>query len=241
MKHAIWGLIPLFLWACGPASLSPPAILSVEPGEIPEGVPSVIAVRVDAVRPISVDYQEQSVDARQLGMTLRIAGHVVNVAFVESDGTLVATVPEGLSLGEHEVRVTLADGREAVREAAFSVVPPSTLSDGVPGTDGGTIPDGGAGEERVWFFLAGPVEDQVVNVPFKLSIYAVGPGARTFQQPVSLRASQGKVKTIASGSFKEGLRIDEISLDRAGSDVYLMVQDANGTRGLSNSFTVRAR
>ncbi|MBN1205035.1 MAG: hypothetical protein JXB05_08950 [Myxococcaceae bacterium] len=241
MMRAACALLSLLLWACEPASLPPPTIVSVEPEVIPSGSPSVIAVRVDAVRPFSLDYQERSVDPQQLAMTLRIAGHVVNIAFAESDGTLVAPVPEGLSLGEHEIRVTLADGREAVRESAFSVVPPSTLIGGGPGEDGGSSPDGGAGRDELWFFLAGPVEDQVVNVPFKVNIYAVGPGSKAFQRPVTLRASRGTVTTIDSGSFTQGLRVDEISLDQEGPDIYLLVEDARGTRGLSNAFTVRAR
>lgn len=244
MRRALRALLPLLLWACGPSPLPAPVIESVEPPRVPEGVASVLSVKVKAVLPLSVDYQEQSAKPETLALTVRLAGQAVDIPFAHRDGTLVVRVPESLPLGGHDIRVTLADGREAVREGAFSVVPPATLI--APGDDESPEADGGLGAEgspedrrRFFGFWIEPPGDQRRNVPFTITLRALGQGAKTFNEAITLRASKGQVLTHRQGTFSEGVRVETISLSDAGSNIYLLVEDARGHLGLSPPFAVR--
>jgi hypothetical protein len=243
MKRALGALLPLLLWACGPASLPAPAIVSVEPGQIPAGIPAALSVKVSAVLPLSVDYQTQGTDPSQLAMTVHLAGQAVDIPFADRAGSLIVPVPEGLALGEYGIRVALADGREAVRERAFSIVSVATLT---RGNDGGVPEDGGSEGEVLGGSSDGivglqfaPIEDQVRDVPFQIALRAVGPAADTFQAPVTIRASKGTVKSHTPASFVQGVRAEQISLSHPGGNVYLLAEDAQGRKALSNSFRVR--
>jgi hypothetical protein len=144
MKQAACVLLSLLLWACEPASLPDPSIVSVAPERVPAGLPSSLSVRVSAALPIVVDYQDEAVDPSQVGMKVRLGGQEVDIPFAEPDGTLIVPVPEGLAVGAYDVQVTLADGREALREHAFQVLPAPSLNGGSAGGDGGTQGDGGS-------------------------------------------------------------------------------------------------
>ncbi|MDY7232883.1 hypothetical protein [Hyalangium rubrum] len=233
----------LLLGGCEPAPLPVPSILSVEPEQIVEGGPAVLVVRVDAVLPVSVDYGNESVDPAQLELKLRVAGVPTEIAFADPDGTLVAPLPEGLPLGAYDIGVAMTDGREAVRGAAFSVVPASTLSDppGGGGKDPRHPPHPGGGIVRggLTGFQIDPIRDQVRGVPFRVTVRALGPGANTYQGELSLRANRGRVESGRPGRFDTGVLVEEISLHHPGPNIYLMIEDSLGNRGLSNSFRVR--
>lgn len=243
MKRATGALLVLCCLAgCEPASLPAPSILSVDPERIPAGGASVLTVQVSAVLPVSVDYHTQTVDTSQLGMTLLIAGQEAEIAFAEPDGKLTVAVPEGLSQGAYDVQLELADGREAVRVEAFSVVSAMTF-----GGDGGTPADGGAAEMPGELLARGgltgyqidPIGEQVRGVPFKVTLRAVGPAASSFQGTGVLRASKGKAAHITTGAFVGGVRQEELAIDKPGGQVFLMIEDTLGNKGLSNSFRVR--
>jgi len=248
MRRVACAVFPLLLWACAPASLPSPSIVSVVPEHVVQGDASALSVKVSAVLSLSVDYDTQSVDPAQLAMTVQLAGQEVDIPFAEPDGTLVVPVPQGLALGDYDIRVALADGRDVIREHAFSVVLPSTLigdpcDGGLPG-DGGTDTGGpddiiGGIQGDLKGFRIDPIGEQVSNVPFKITVHATGPGARTFQEPVSFRASRGPVVSVTRGTFSEGVREEEISLSHPGPHLYLMVEDAHGHKGLSNPFRLR--
>ena len=88
-------------------------------------------------------------------------------------------------------------------------------------------------------FEIDPIGEQVRNVPFQITVRALGPKSRAFQSPVSVQASHGQLHTVSSGKFVDGVRQDEVSLSHPGGRVYLLVEDADGHRGLSNPFRVR--
>jgi hypothetical protein len=231
MKRAACVLLPLLLCACEPAPLPDPSILSVKPERVAAGRPSSLSVQVNAVLPLTVDYQDRSVDPALLAMTLRLAGQEVDIPFIEPDGTLIVPVPEGLPEGSYDVQLTLADGREAVREQAFSVVPAPQLNGPNPGG-----PDGP--RSRITGFLIDPIQEQARNTAFQITVRAADPEANLFQDPVSLRASKGTVTVVTSASLADGVLLEGISLSHPGS-VYLLVEDTHGHMGLSNSFRVR--
>jgi len=238
MKRAACAVLSLWLWGCGPAEFPSPSIVSVMPGRVAQGGSSALSVKVDAVLPLSVDYETGSVDPAQLAIAVQLAGQGVDVPFIEPDGTLIVPVPEGLALGEHDLRVSLADGREVVRERAFSVVLPSTLTgEPVPRN----APADGSPEEQTGMmgFQIDPIGEQIRDVPFRLTLRATGPDAGALQEAVSVRASKGPVVTVSRGTFAEGARVEEISLSHPGSHLYLLVEDAHGNKALSNPFSVR--
>jgi hypothetical protein len=241
MKRALGTVLPLLLlWACEPATLPTPSIVSVEPERIPAGFPSPLSVRVSAVLPLTVDYQTQDIDPAQLAMTVELAGRAVDIPFADRDGLLVVPVPEGLAPGEYDIRVALADGRSALRERAFSIVATPTPTGG---GDGGTQEDGGTegvlveSQDQLAGFLFDPIEDQVWDRPFQVTLRAFGPASRSFQAPVRLRASKGTLRTHAAGTFSAGVQVEQISLSHPGR-VYLLAEDAKGRKALSNSFRV---
>jgi hypothetical protein len=241
MKRAVASLLALFLWACEPAVLPAPSIVSVEPEQIPAGFPSALSMKISAVMPLSVDYQTQEMDPARLAVTVYLAGQVVDIPFADPDGSLIVPVPEGLAPGDYGIRVLLADGREAVRERGFSIIAVPTDAGG---NDGGLPEDGGPPEGRglldgIVGLQFDPLGDQVRGVPFQITLRAVGPSADTFQEPVTLRASKGTMSSRAPSSFVRGVRVEQISLSHPGTNVYLLAEDALGHRALSNSFRVR--
>lgn len=244
MKRALGALLSVVLWACEPATLPTPSIVSVDPEQIPAGFPSALSVKLSAALPLVVDYEAEAIDPEQLAMTVELGGQVVDIPFADRAGTLVVPVPEGLAPGDYNVRVTLADGRSASREQAFAIVSTSTFTGE---SDGGTQEDGGAGgvfvdnPDKYVGFRFDPIEDQVRGVPFQVTLRAFGPASKTFQAPVKLRASKGAMHTQPSGSFAEGVQVEHISLSHPGNRVYLLAEDARGRRALSNSFRVRTR
>lgn len=232
MKQVSCAVFSLMLWSCGPASLPAPSIVSVVPEQVVQGDSSALSVKVSAVLPFSVDYEDQSAQPLQSAVTVQLAGQAVDVPFASADGTLIVPVPTGLELGAYDIRVALEDGRDAQRDRAFSVVLPSTLA-GRPGD-----PDDPASEATVGFQID-PIGEQVRDVPFKVTVRATGSWARGFHEPLSMRASQGQVVTVTPGVFTEGVRVEEISLSHPGARVYLMLEDASGNRWISNPFHVR--
>jgi hypothetical protein len=164
-------------------------------------------------------------------MTLRLAGQEVDIPFIEPDGTLIVPVPEGLPEGDYDVQLTLADGRQAVREQAFSVVPAPLLNGPNPGN-----PDDP--RSPITGFLIDPIQEQARNTPFKITVRAEDPDMNLFQDPVSLRASKGTVTVVTPASLAGEVLVEGISLSHPGS-VYLLVEDTQGHMGLSNSFRVR--
>jgi hypothetical protein len=203
----------------------------VEPERIPARGASVLTVQVSAVLPVSVDYHTQTVDTSQLGMTLLIAGQEAEIAFAEPDGKLTVAVPEGLSQGAYDVQLELADGREAVRVEAFSVVPNDGGEAGMPGE---IMARGGLTGYQI-----DPIGEQVRGVPFKITLRAVGPAASSFQGTGVLRASRGRAAPITTGAFVGGVRQEELAVDKSGGQVFLMIEDTLGNKGLSNPFRVR--
>jgi hypothetical protein len=166
----------------------------------------------------------------------------VDIPFASPDGTLIVPVPEGLAPGDYDIRVLLADGREAVREQGFSIVAAPTDAGG---SDGGLPADGGPPEgsgllDGIVGLQFDPIGDQVRDVPFPSTLRAVGPSAETFQVPVTIRASKGSLSSRAPSSFVRGVRVEQLSLSHPGPNVYLLAEDALGHRALSNSFRVRA-
>lgn len=231
MKRATRALLlACFLGACSSAELPPPSIESVMPERVAEGGTSLLTIEVKAVLPVTVNYHSETADLSSRGIKLFIAGEETDAAFTYQDGRLVAAVPAGLAQGAYAVQVALDDGREAVREEAFSVVPPTELR-----AEDVVVRGGLTG------FQFEPIGEQVARVPFKVTIRALGPEAAGFQGTAVLRATKGKEMVLTTSAFSGGVVQQELTLDQADGQVVLLIEDSVGNKGLSNAFRVRPR
>jgi hypothetical protein len=215
------------LGGCEPGTLPPPAIVSVQPERVAEGGASVLTIEVKAVLPVTVNYHSETADLSSQGMKLFIAGEETEAAFAQQDGKLIAAVPMGLAQGAYDVQVAMEDGREAVREQAFSVVPTEQLRDEDVIVRGGLTG-----------FQLEPIGEQVAGVAFKVTIRALGPEASTFQGTAVLRGTKGKDAAITS-AFSGGAVQQELTFEQPSGNVVLLVEDSLGNKGLSNAFRVR--
>ncbi|HEX8703884.1 MAG TPA: hypothetical protein VF815_33945 [Myxococcaceae bacterium] len=228
MMRATCALLVLcFLGACEPAELPAPAIVSVTPERIAEGGPSVLTIEVDAVLPVSVDYGSGTADLSPL--TLFIAGEETEVAFSPREGKFVTAAPAGLARGAYDVEVALADGRQAVRPQAFSVVAQAELR------PEDTVLLGG-----LTGFKFDPIDEQVADVPFKVTLRALGPSASNFQGTGELSANKGQQMPVTTDAFSGGVVQQQFTVGKPGK-VVLMFKDALGNMGVSNPFRVRPK
>ena len=221
-------LLACLLGGCEPGTLPPPSIVSVQPERVAEGGASVLTIEVNAVLPVTVNYHSGTADLSSQGMKLFIAGEETDAAFAQRDGKLIAAVPTGLAQGAYGVQVAMEDGREAVREQAFSVVPQTELRDEDVIVRGGLTG-----------FQLEPIGEQVAGVPFKVSIRALGPEASTFQGTAMLRANKARDTAVTTAVFSGGAVQQEVTCDQPGGQVVLLIEDSLGNRGLSNAFRVR--
>ena len=221
-------ILACFLGACETGELPPPSIVSVQPERVAEGGASVLTIEVKAVLPVTVSYHSRTADLSSQGMKLFIAGEETNAAFTQQDGKLIAAVPTGLAQGAYDVQVAMDDGREAVREQAFSVVPQAELRDEDVVVRGGLTG-----------FQIDPIGEQVSGVPFKVTLRALGPEASTFQGTAVVRDIKGKDAAITTGAFSGGVIQQELTLEQSSGNAVLLVEDSLGNRGLSTGFRVR--
>lgn len=221
-------LLACLLGGCEPGTLPPPSIVSVQPERVAEGGASVLTIEVNAVLPVTVNYHSGTADLASRGLKLFIAGEETDATFAQQDGKLVAAVPMGLAQGAYGVQVAMEDGREAVREQAFSVVPNVELRDEDVIVRGGLTG-----------FQIDSIGEQVAHVPFKVTIRALGPEASSFQGTGVLRPTKGAALTTRA--FSGGVVQQELTLEQPGGNIVLLIEDSLGNKGLSNAFQVRPR
>ena len=227
-------LSTLLLSACGDSLSSPPHIVSIEPQEVVHGEAAKLAIKLDAPLPVKIDYGRKTATLLS-PPTLRIGGQDVLIdGLNEEDGTLLATVPTGLSEGTQDVRLVLGDGHEALGTEGLTVLPrPPDLAAGA--VDSGN----GAGGPKLLItnVRIEPIPDQVRGVPFDISLQAEGPEAARFEGRVQLTTSKGRVSPNMSGPFVDGVGKQRIVLDKPGS-VVLTVRVGDSVIAQSNAFKV---
>ncbi|MFY2561883.1 hypothetical protein ACN469_30080 [Corallococcus terminator] len=259
-------LLALLLSACGSSAVLPaPTIRSVSPREAHVGYPGTIRVTLDVVRPIRVDYAQQEASAGT-GVRLWFGEVEAPLRDFGADGTLSADLPEGLEPGSHDVRVVLADGREARRDDGFTVTEEVVVIDedggveevpdgGVFVTDGGLEFDGGLEPEPdagptpgtpmepgdITGFEFEPVQEQTQGQPFVVTVRALGPRAAEFEDKLDLTVNHasGGVSPTSLDMFVAGVCTQPLSVDVQGANVTLTVKDRFGVEGTSNSFKVK--
>ncbi|WP_375771418.1 hypothetical protein NR798_11095 [Archangium gephyra] len=239
MLRKIALLSTLVLCACEPYASPAPNIVSIEPEEVVSGETATVSLRLDAPLPVKVDYGHGT--ATVLTPTLRIGGQEVTITRVEQDGTLLASVPGSLSAGPQEVRLELGDGSESVSEQGLTVLPlPPEMAPW--NADGGPVdPAPGNGGDKlplVTGLSIDPIPEQVRGVPFFITLRAEGPEAALFEGQVQLSTNKGRVSPNLSRSFSQGVRQEQVVLDKQGGNVVLTVRVGTQLIAQSNPFKV---
>lgn len=198
---------------CGSTPLPSPLVESVSPTEAPTNVPTAITVQLQPAFPMTFDYAQRTVTL-DTQVTLRLGDRELTVEGVEAE-RLTAVVPAGLPLGTQDLRVTLADGREGVLSPGFTVLAAPSAA-----------------------FTFDEIPDQVVGVPFPITIHAAGSDATTFEGTVTLASGKGSLLPLTSGRFTAGVRIEQVTLDKPGLN-WVTAMDSTGRQGSSATFHVR--
>lgn len=225
MLRKIALLSSLVLCTCEPYTSPAPNIVSIEPEEVVSGEAATLSLQLDAPLPVKVDYGERT--ASLVTPTLRIGGQTVTVTHVEKDGTLRANVPGSLSAGLQDVRLELEDGSSSLSEQGLTVLPlPPAMEH--RNADGGPLdPESEPGESRplrVTGVRIDPIPDQVLDVPFSITLRVEGPEAALFDGQVQLSTNKGHIKPNLSNAFSKGVRQEQVVLDKQGGNVKLTVR-----------------
>lgn len=249
----------LMLCACEPYSSPAPNIIAIEPEEVVSGETATITLELDAPLPVKVDYGNRK--ATVLQPTVLIGGQRVAVSALAEDGRLRATVPADLVVGSQEVRLELEDGHTSVQALGLTVLPPPpelqpvdvVVDPGQP-TDGddsddplhdpGTgprAPPGSGGHLRVTSLSIDPIEDQLRDVPFVITLRADGPDAARFSGQVQITSNKGHVSPNVSNAFSGGVRQERVVLDKQGGQVVLTVRVGKDLIVQSNPFKVSVK
>ncbi|HEX8439555.1 hypothetical protein [Archangium sp.] len=236
-------LSTLLLCACEIGASPAPSIVSIEPEEVVSGEAATITVRLDAPPLARVDYGNKT--ATLLTPTLRIGDQEARIERMEHDGSLVATLPATLSAGHQDVRLELGDGHEAVGAVGLTVLPPPPALTPRSGPGGGTDGTGGTegtGDEGRRLLVTGlrmdPIPDQIRGVPFVVTLRAEGPEATLFAGQVQLTANKGRLRPNLSNPFRDGVRSEQVVIDKPGANVVLTVRMGDELVAQSNPFKV---
>jgi hypothetical protein len=224
-------LLPaLLVCACATGS-PPPNILSIEPQEVVHGEATTIAVKLDALPPVKIDYGERTAT---LLATLRVGDQEVSIDRMEQDGTLVATLPPNLSEGTHDVALSLEDDEdETVHAQGLTVLPPPPALEPLQGGPGN-------GEVGITAIQIDPIGDQRLGVPFVITLRVEGPEAALFAGQVQISTNKGRVRPNLSSPFQRGMSEERVVLDQPGN-VVLSVRVGDKLIATSNPFIVLPR
>ncbi len=204
------------LAACGATALPDPRILSVAPAGMVACEGTTVNVAIEAVLPTHLDYNRSQATA-ELDLKLRIGPMAVGSGKYANGGILTAVVPPLLAPGLYDVGLQFWDRlAEAVLPGAFTVRQNPSLMG----------------------YAMDPIPDQQRNVPFWITIHAVGQDAPLFKCSVSLSSNAGLIAPTATGPFQQGVRREQVMLSVVSAGATITVSDANGRVGTSNMFAV---
>jgi hypothetical protein len=193
-----------------------PVIHSVSPPEMRASEATALVLDAELVLPAAVDYREGTleVDTR---VSVRIGTLEVPTLSVSPEG-ISTRVPSLLAPGSYDVKVTLGDGRTAVRPGGLTVVE-------------GEWPEG---------YSIDPIGPQQRLVPFTLTVRATGANAAAFRGNVRLDTGVGgAIGPRVSEPFVDGVLTQQVVVDSTQSNVIIRVTDIAGHVGTSNTFTLQ--
>lgn len=193
-----------------------PVIHSVSPSEMRASEATALDLRAELPLPTVVDYGEGTleVDTR---VTVSIGTLEVPTLAISKD-VISTRVPSVLAPGSYDVKVTLGDGRTAVRPGGLTVVE-------------GEWPEG---------YTIDPIGSQQRLVPFTLTVRATGPNAAAFRGNVRLETGAGgSIGPRVSEPFVDGVLTQQVVVNSTQSSVIIRVTDIAGHEGTSNTFLLQ--
>lgn len=194
-----------------------PVIRSVSPSEMRASEATALALDAELILPTTVDYSQGTleVDTR---VSVRIGTLDVPTLAVSPEGVISTRVPSVLAPGSYDVKVTLGDGRTAVRPGGLTVVE-------------GEWPEG---------YSIDPIGPQRRLEPFTLTVRATGANAPSFRGNVRLETGAGgSIGPRVSEPFVDGVLTQQVVVDSVQSDVVIRVTDIAGHVGTSNTFLLQ--
>lgn len=194
-----------------------PVIRSVSPSQMRASEATALAVDAELILPATVDYGQGSleVDTR---VSVRIGMLEVPTLAVSPEGVISTRVPSVLAPGSYDVKVTLGDGRTAVRPGGLTVVE-------------GEWPEG---------YSIDPIGPQRRLVPFTLTVRATGASAAAFRGNVRLdTGAGGTIGPRVSEPFVDGVLTQQVVINSIQSDVVIVISDIAGHVGTSNTFLLQ--
>jgi hypothetical protein len=194
-----------------------PVIRSVSPSEMRASEATVLDLDAELPLPTVVDYGKGTleVDTR---VSVSIGTLEVPALAVSSKGVISTRVPSMLVPGRYDVKVTLGDGRTAMRPGGLTVVE-------------GEWPEG---------YSIDPIGPQQRLVPFTLTVRATGANAAAFRGNVRLdTGAGGSIGPRVSEPFVDGVLTQQVVMDSIQSSVVIRVTDIARHVGTSNTFTLQ--
>ena len=194
-----------------------PVLRSVSPSEMRASEATALALDAELPLPAVVDYAKGTleVDPR---VTVSIGTLEVPTLAISPEGVISTRVPSLLAPGRYDVKVTLGDGRSAVRPGGLTVVE-------------GEWPEG---------YSIDPIGPQQRLVPFTLTVRATGANAAAFRGNVRLdTGAGGSIGPRVSEPFVDGVLTQQVVVDSVQSNVLIRVTDIAGHVGTSNTFTLQ--
>jgi hypothetical protein len=226
-RTAVPCVLLLMVCACDASELPAPTLSGVTPAEMSQDAaePLTVTVRFKAQLPVKLDYSLRAAE-QDKGLSLRLANEELSNVTVTpgtEESSATAVVPPGrLPVGQHALRLTLADGRVAELPDAFTVRPPPAVT----GYAFDTIPDQNAG------------------VAFPITVRAQGNDPSKFNGFLMLssnRDAQNRqvVPSQRIGPFQAGEYQMNLTIAMQNGNVTLIVDDETGKQGRSNPFKVK--
>ena len=193
-----------------------PVIRSVSPSQMRASEATALALDAELILPTTVDYSEGTLEV-DTQVSVRIGTLEVPTLAVSPEG-VSTRVPSLLTPGSYDVKVTLGDGRTAMRPGGLTVVE-------------GEWPEG---------YSIDPIGPQQHLVPFTLTVRATGANAAAFRGNVRLETGAGgSIGPRVSEPFVDGVLTQQVVINSVQSDVVIRVTDIAGHVGTSNTFTLQ--
>jgi plastocyanin len=209
---------------CTDPSAAPPRPLSVTPDRGAASLPVAIVIRGSGFGArVSTDFTEQAPSTLDARFSAWLGTVPLLDVRLRSDGTLGATVPAGLTVGLHALRVVNPEGREGLLPDAYLA-----LADA----------DSAALVAR---YRVDPVGPQRAWAPFRVSVTALdaaGAPVTSFNGAVSLTDLTGTAVPTALARFAGGAWTGDVEVRSAHPADVLRVVDALGNAGASAPFPV---
>jgi hypothetical protein len=215
MRKLVSIVAPLLLLAC--QEWPEPVIRSVSPSEMRASEATALTLDSELILPATVDYSKGTVEV-DTRVSVRIGTLEVPTLAVSPEGVISTRVPSLLAPGSYDVKVTLGDGRTAVRPGGLTVVE-------------GEWPEG---------YTIDPIGPQQRLVPFTLTVRATGAGAAAFRGNVRLETGVGSsVGPRVSEPFVDGVLTQQVVVDSTQADMAIRITDIAGHVVTSNTFFLR--